>query len=105
MIDSAFFIATSITFVVVLVGLLVGMFVVVRSLKRAEEVVAAIETTVADIDKAVNGVEEGEATIRENVQDIHDNEFPEKIPPPARQIVDLIKSEVKKIEQPPEETP
>lgn len=85
------------------ISLTVGAYVAIQSLKatstkvdKIEMKVEKIEDKVIDIDHAVNGVEPGDSTIRENVQDMHDGQFPEKTPPLVQQIVELLKAEAKK---------
>lgn len=76
--------AALITSIGTLLTAVVGGIVAVKSLKRTE-------LRVADIDHAVNGTDPGERSIRDNVQDLHDNKF-EPIPPLVRQIVALLQA-------------
>jgi hypothetical protein len=86
MTDAAVAFAALITAVGTLLTAIVAAIVAVRSLKRTEKRVEAI-------DHAVNGVGQGSSTIRDNVQDLHDEKFDAEPSPLVQQIAALLKAE------------
>jgi hypothetical protein len=75
--------AALITALATLVSVSAAGYVAVKSLKRTELKVTAI-------DHAVHGAGPAASTIRENVQDLHDGQFPQPIAPLVRQIAEQI---------------